>query len=680
LLGLDWFPSLGLSITGIHAVSTSEVDTLFTDYSDVFGDELGCYSGTPISFTVEPQAIPLCLKPRRVPFAIRPKLDLELDKLLKQGVLEPTDFAKWETPIVTPLKKDGSVRICADYKTTLNRFLQVSTYPVPVIQHLLHTLAELQTIVTHRGAFKCKRLQFGVSVAPGIFQSLMERILQGLPGVVPYFDDILVSAVNKPQLFELITDHKPLLGLLSGDKQTPQVLSPRMTRWTLFLAAYSFKLVHRPGKNLSHADALSRCPLPVPVEDPAPIHAIFEVNELKLPVTAEDIATHSKKDRVIAQVLDWVGRGWPETQYTSDFTPFKIRKQELSSLQGCLLWGTRVVIPATLRVPILKVLHEGHPGIVRMKALARSYVWWPGMDAQISSWVSSCQPCQTTRPTPPAATPTRWESAGGPWSRLHIDLAGPVHGRTFLVLVDSYSKWIDLALLPSTTTQAIVKALTRLFVTHGLPDTLVSDNGPQFTSCEFSMYAANLGIRHILTAPFHPASNGMAERAVRSVKEALARRLRTTLDRLHPRYCPDTPLGSVSLPSDPIYRASTNDPAYPTTAKGPVYSAQPASTKGSLPGPIYPAESSLPGPIYPADAESSLQGPIYPTNAESSLQGPIYPAGAESSLSDPIYSDDAKSSPPGPIYPRDTERSLPGPVYQRRSLNSQPSEPVYRPG
>ncbi|XP_026553619.1 uncharacterized protein K02A2.6-like, partial [Pseudonaja textilis] len=189
---------------------------------------------------------------------------------------------------------------------------------------------------------------------------------------------------------------------------------------------------------------------------------------------------------------------------------FKTRKQELSKLQGCLLWGTRVVIPATLRVPILKVLHEGHPGIVRMKALARSYVWWPGMDAQIASWVSSCQPCQETRAAPPAATPTKWESTSAPWSRLHIDLAGPVHGRTFLVVVDSYSKWIDLALLPSTTTQAIVKALTRLFATHGLPDTLVSDNGPQFTSCEFSMYVANLGIRHILTAPFHPASNGMA--------------------------------------------------------------------------------------------------------------------------------------------------------------------------
>ncbi|XP_026565795.1 uncharacterized protein K02A2.6-like, partial [Pseudonaja textilis] len=473
LLGLDWFPHLGLGLTGVHAVSTSDTDSLFADYSDVFSDELGCYNGTPISFSVDPQAVPIRLKPRRVPFAIRPKLDAELDKLLKQGVIEPTDFAKWETPIVTPLKKDGSLRICSDYKTTINKFLQVSAYPVPVIQHLLHTLAELQTIVTHRGAFRCKRLQFGVSVAPGIFQSLMERILQGLPGVVPYFDDILVSARDRPQLFQrLVTDHKPLLGLLAGDKQTPQVLSPRMTRWTLFLAAYSYRLIHRPGKTLSHADALS-------------------------------------------------------------------------SLQGCLLWGTRVVIPTSLRTQVLKALHEGHPGIVRMKALARSYVWWLGLDEDIIRWVSSCNPCQESRPAPPIATPTKWESASAPWSRIHIDLAGPLHGKMFLVVVDSYSKWIDVAQLSTNTTLVITKVLTRLFVTHGLPDSIVSDNGPQFASAEFSHFAANLGIRHIFMAPFHPASNGLAERAVRTTKEALARRLRTVLDRLHPHYCPDSPLAST---------------------------------------------------------------------------------------------------------------------------------------
>ncbi|XP_026553035.1 uncharacterized protein K02A2.6-like [Pseudonaja textilis] len=210
--------------------------------------------------------------------------------------------------------------------------------------------------------------------------------------------------------------------------------------------------------------------------------------------------------------------------------------------QPQLLWGTRVVVPSTLRVPILKVLHEGHPGIVRMKALARSYVWWPGMDDQIAEWVSSCKPCQESRAAPPAASPTKWESANAPWSRLHIDLAGPVHGKTFLVVVDSYSKWIDVALLPTTTTQAVVKALTRLFVTHGLPDTIVSDNGPQFSSCEFSRYLS----RFLLSQHTTPCTSTNKSPA----ELLMGRRLRTTLDRLHPHYCPDTPLGSDSQVRD----------------------------------------------------------------------------------------------------------------------------------
>lgn len=169
---------------------------------------------------------PIRLKPRQVPFALKSKVDEEIDKLIVQGVLEPVDHAKWETPIVTPIKPDGSVRICADYKCTIYKALQHHAYPVPVVSHLLHSLgegkvfakpdlaqayqqlpvddatAEAQTIVTHRGAFRCHRLQFGVSVAPDIFQSLTERLLQSIPGVVPYFDSISVSSVSNQQLLE----------------------------------------------------------------------------------------------------------------------------------------------------------------------------------------------------------------------------------------------------------------------------------------------------------------------------------------------------------------------------------------------------------------------------------------------------------------------------------------------
>ncbi|XP_058028035.1 uncharacterized protein LOC131192675 [Ahaetulla prasina] len=224
LLGLDWFSALGLNITGIHSTTTDGFEALMSEFAEVFADSLGQYKGNPISQNLDPQVPPIRLKPRRVPFALRPKVDKELDKLIVQGVLEPTDHSKWETPVVTPIKPDGSVRICGDFKCTLNYALQAHPYPVPVVQHLLHSLgqgsifakldmarayqqlpvddamAAAQTIVTHRGAFKCRRLQFGISVAPGLFQSLMEWLLQGIPGVVPYFDDVLVSATSQAAL------------------------------------------------------------------------------------------------------------------------------------------------------------------------------------------------------------------------------------------------------------------------------------------------------------------------------------------------------------------------------------------------------------------------------------------------------------------------------------------------
>ncbi|XP_060543220.1 uncharacterized protein K02A2.6-like [Pantherophis guttatus] len=202
---------------------------------------------------------------------------------------------------------------------------------------------------------------------------------------------------------------------------------------------------------------------------------------------------------------------------------FVNKRNELFTQGGCLLWGDRVVVPTKLRTRVLELLHEGHPGIVRMKSLARSYVWWPNMDQVISEWVGKCRPCQESRPDPPVAPIREWEKPKGPWGRIHIDFSGPFHGQTFLIVVDAFSKWLEIILMPSTTAEAVIKALRKLFATHGLPDTLVSDNGPQFTATLFEGYLAGLGIRHALSAPFHPASNGLAERFVRTGKEALSR-------------------------------------------------------------------------------------------------------------------------------------------------------------
>ncbi|XP_060114727.1 uncharacterized protein K02A2.6-like, partial [Heteronotia binoei] len=238
---------------------------------------------------------------------------------------------------------------------------------------------------------------------------------------------------------------------------------------------------------------------------------------------AAEVAKATGKDKTLARVLDWVVRGWPERDLGGEFKPYKMRREELAAHKGCLLWGSRVVVPPSLQKRVLASLHETHPGMVRMKALARSYVWWPGMDGEIEDWVRRCSACQESRPDPPSAPATRWETTRKPWSRLHIDFAGPFQGQIFLIIVDAYTKWLEVLPVASTSSAAAIRALRRVLCTHGIPDTLVSDNGAAFTSGEFQAFLQRYLIRHIRSAPFHPATNGQAERMVRTTKEALGR-------------------------------------------------------------------------------------------------------------------------------------------------------------
>ena len=215
--------------------------------------------------------------------------------------------------------------------------------------------------------------------------------------------------------------------------------------------------------------------------------------------------------------------GWPDHSLGAQFQPFSSRKCELSVLDGCILWGSRVVVPPQGRQPLLEELHETHPGITKMKGLARAYLWWPKMDAQIEDRVKTCDICQRSRPSPAAAPLHPWEWPSCPWSRLHLDFAGPFCNLMFLVLIDAHSKWIDVLPMQSITSEKTIEKLRPIFATHGLPQKVVTDNGPSFTSKEFKTFMSENGISHITTAPYHPSSNGLAERAVQTFKQGLKR-------------------------------------------------------------------------------------------------------------------------------------------------------------
>ena len=170
-------------------------------------------------------------------------------------------------------------------------------------------------------------------------------------------------------------------------------------------------------------------------------------------------------------------------------------------------------MPPAGRARVLEELQQGHPGTSRMKTLARSVVWWPKMDFDIEAKVKQCFSCQEHQKTPPAAPLHPWD-----WPNDH---AGPFLGKTFLILVDAHSKWLEVIPVASTSSQATIQALRRVFATHGLPEMLVSDNGTAFTSEEFTQFLRVNGIRPVNAAPYHPASNGLAERAVQTFKRSI---------------------------------------------------------------------------------------------------------------------------------------------------------------
>ncbi|KRZ91539.1 LanC-like protein 2 [Trichinella sp. T8] len=675
LLGLNWFQPLGIHLSGVHHLTSTppQISEVLRKYQSVFTEELGMYVGKPVSLDLDPNVTPICMTARKVPFALREKIDAELDKLVELGVLEPVDRLVWSTPA-----------------------LRKHAYPIPAVNQLIASLsggkvfakldlaqayqqltvddatADAQTIITHRGAFRVKRLQFGISAAPGIFQNVIDKTVAGIQGVLPYFDDILIAASdekelanrletvlhrfakaglrlksdkckfclprveflgfqvdatgihpakakvqaiqdapipkNKQQLqaflgllnfyhsfledkatvaeplhrlldkkarwtwinkhekafrvirrllssdavlthyddkkplvlvcdasphgigavlchklsstqeipiafysrtlsaternyaqidkealaviagvkkfheyvygrqFTIITDHKPLLGLFVPKKETPQILSPRMLRWSILLNAYDYTINYRPGKEIANADALSRLP------------------------------------------------------------------------------KHRVIIPLQARHKILKELHVGHPGIVRMKALARSYVWWPKLDSEIENLLRTCELCQQSRASPPHAPVHKWESPRIPWFRIHVDLAGPIYGKNFLIVVDSFSKWLEVRVLKNTTSESVISCLRQIFSIHGLPDIIVSDNAtsrpPPFTrsqaermvrttkealkkmtQCDWEYNLANfLFCQHV--TPCTTTGKSPAELLMN-------RRLRTVLDRLQPDVVPE---------------------------------------------------------------------------------------------------------------------------------------------
>ena len=323
--------------------------------------------------------------------------------------------------------------------------------------------------------------------------------------------------------FQVQTDHKPLLGLLGEDKPIPLLASPRVQRWAITLSAYNYKLVYRKGVDHANADCMSRLPLPETIaEVPIPGDTIHVLDLLDCtPVTADRVREWTRTDPVLSQVKVLLEQGWAEGVKSTELPAYYSRRSELSLQDGIVMWGSRVVIPDQGRAILLEQLHETHIGASRMKSLARSYIFWPGIDQEIEAMANGCDICLQFRSNVKCATMHPWEWPDKPWSRVHADFAGPFLGHMFLIIIDAHSKWLDIYVMNSISSEATIERLRTCFSTYGLPDMLVTDNGSTFTSEEFRMFMQSNGVVHKTSPPYHPGSNGLAERAVQTFKTCM---------------------------------------------------------------------------------------------------------------------------------------------------------------
>ena len=255
-----------------------------------------------------------------------------------------------------------------------------------------------------------------------------------------------------------------------------------------------------------------------------PEPSIFNVRQIEaLPVTSVQLKAATRRDPILSKVLLHTKRGWP-SKVPEVWKPYWNRHLELSLKDECVMWGIRVIVPRKLQTEVLQELHQSHPGTVRMKTMARSYmyVWWPGLDREIEQLVKSCTSCQSVKNAPAVAPLYPWNWPSRSWQRIHIDFAGPCFGgRMFLIVVDAHSKWPEVIEMKTTTTSATIQELRKLFSAYRLPEQLVSDNGPQLASVDFAHFLKCNGIKHIRCAPYHPSSNGATERFVKTFKNAM---------------------------------------------------------------------------------------------------------------------------------------------------------------
>ena len=536
-----------------------KLEALLDKYADIFGEDRGKLRTGKGHLQLRDDAVPKFCKARPLPYALRSKVAEELSRLESDGIISPVSWSDWATPIVPIVKKDGSVRVCGDFKVTVNPQLNVEQYPLPRIDDVFASLAggkrfskidlkqaylqmemddessALLTLNTHKGLFKLNRLAFGVASAPALWQRSMDQILQGIPYTQCILDDIIVTGED---------DAEHLRNLETVFRRLSEAgLRVNRLKCNFFQehVEYCGHGVSARGlhKTPAKIDAISDARCPVNVTELRSFLGLVNYYARFLPNLA---TTLHPLNELLQKGVEW--------RWTADCTTaFDTVKAQIASDLVLTHFDSALPVrvasdasPYGLGAVLSHVMPTGEerPIAFASRTLSVAEKNYSQIDKEALGIVWSIKKFHTylygrpftliTDHQPltaifhpekhlPAMTAARLQ-------RYALFLAGYRYSIVYRKTTD-HGNADGLSRLPldnpgaRTDNDADVEAF-HVSQFDVLPVTnLVSDNGPQFTSDEFTHFLKSNGIKHIRTAPYHPATNGLAERFVQTFKTAM---------------------------------------------------------------------------------------------------------------------------------------------------------------
>ena len=349
----------------------------------------------------------------------------------------------------------------------------------------------------------------------------------------------------------IITDHNPLVAIV---KKPLSKAPKRLQSMLLRSQTYNFELSYKAGKSIPVADALSRSPLNIQHDSMTVFHqdnvAMIAIKDHRL----QEIKYATEKDDTLSQLKSVIANGWPQhhAALTPALKPYFGYRDELTTHDGLVLRGPRVVIPASMRKEMKERVHCGHVGINSSIRKAKDLIFWPGMSKEIRQFVESCSVCVSMPDQQPKEPLIVHEIPSRPWEKVATDLF-TVNNKNYLITVDYFSNFFEIDYLPDTTSDTVIKKLKQHFARHGTPVTVISDGGPQYTSEIFKTFSEKWGFTHTTSTPGNPQSNGCAESHVKIAKKLMIKSAKAKEDQylalLHWRNTP-----TEGLTSSPVQR------------------------------------------------------------------------------------------------------------------------------